>query len=125
MRLNPIIFTLLLGLLNAPLQAASLPDVVEKSCANSRSISASVPRDKHVECRYTFRAEAKLRPRIYLEISAPEGRKRIELADVRGKGEILIPVNFLLDNMANEIKLVYQDNHRKRVIQTFSMRPRR
>jgi hypothetical protein len=125
MRLNHILFTPLLWLVSTPLLAASLPEVSEKSCANSQIISPSVARNKSVECRYTFRADAKQRPRIVLEVASPEGRKRITLADVRGKGEVLIPVNFLLDNTANEIKLVYQDNQRTRVIQTFYIRPRR
>ena len=58
MRLNHIVFTPLLWLVSAPLLAASLPEVSEKSCANSQIISSSIPRNKLVECRYTFRAEA-------------------------------------------------------------------
>lgn len=113
-------------LLAAPVKAETLPVIEQKGCNNSRYVPKSIPAGKMLTCSFRIKADASLKPVVYLEVrfagQTSSKRTRLELAKIQGTGKVIIPVSFSVDPMAKEVRLVFKDNHRTRTLHTFYRR---
>ena len=105
------------------LMADALPRIESKSCNGSRTVPASVAAGaKPLVCTFTIRADGRLKPSLYLEMSYPTGRNKVELIKAQGSGEIVMPVSFSVDLRARQVRLIFRDVRRTRTLHTFQVR---
>jgi len=117
---------LITPLLAGDLLAEALPSIESKSCNGSGIVPASVAAGaKPLVCTFTIRADGRLKPSLYLEMSYPSGRNKVELLKAQGSGEIVMPVSFSVDPRARQVRLVFHDVRRTRTLHIFQIRSER